>query len=133
MMHSRKPRVALCVFKDSADCMEAVEVLDRLGCAREAMLMICQIGKPALRTTFHWVDGAWCETGMLPANLSRADRIADFDHWATPKLSADLHVFLDQGGSILLARLGAELDEAYVTGLLLRTAALTVQLHDLSS
>lgn len=133
MMHSRKPRVALCVFKDGADCMEAIEVLDRLGCSREAMLMISQTGKLALSTTFYWVDGAWCETGMVSANLSRADRIADFDRWATPKLSADLHVFLDRGGSILLTRLGAELDEAYVTGLLLHTAALTVQLHDLSS
>jgi hypothetical protein len=131
MMDARKPRVVLCVFKNSADCLDAVAVLERLGFPREAMLRIAETGKPARRVTSRWTAGAWSEAPTPSADRSESDWIADFDRWAPPKLSADLHVFLQGGASILLARLSTGDDEAHVTGLLLRTAALTVQLHDL--
>ena len=131
MMDSRKPRVVLCVFKNSADCLEAVAVLERTGFPRQAMLLIAEAGQPARRITSRWTSGAWSAAATLSADLSGVDPIADFDRWAPPKLSADLHAFLEGGASVLLARLSASDDETHVTGLLLRTAALTVQLHDL--
>ena len=131
MTEARKPRVALCVFKTSADCLDAVAVLERLGTPREAMLLIAETGTPISRIISRWVAGTWTEAVWPAADGSEIGWIADFDRWAPPKLSADLHVFLNSGASILLARLSAEDDEAHVTGLLLRTAALTVQLHDL--
>ena len=128
-MDNYRTRVALSVFKNAADLALAVNGLQAAGIAPENLIRIPPDADAGVGADPRRLIAP--TEGQLHRAPSRADAIAEFSDWAPPKMAADLAAALSAGAMILIVVVSAAGTEQTVSRILLRSSALSVQLHDL--